>query len=92
MLPVPLVSELAATNDAALAPHGGNRLAVARRLGCRPEQLLEASASLVPFGPPASVRRSLRRALAGLPVPRRQLLAGALLGIGAAWTWSALVG
>ncbi|MFN6134508.1 MAG: HupE/UreJ family protein [Synechococcaceae cyanobacterium] len=34
----------------------------------------------------------LRRALAGLPVPRRQLLAGALLGIGAAWTWSALVG
>jgi histidinol-phosphate/aromatic aminotransferase/cobyric acid decarboxylase-like protein len=46
-------------------PHGGNRLAVARRLGCRPEQLLEASASLVPFGPPASVRTSLRRALAG---------------------------
>ncbi len=46
-------------------PHGGNRLAVARRLGCRPDQLLEASASLVPFGPPASVRTSLRRALAG---------------------------
>jgi urease accessory protein len=34
----------------------------------------------------------LRQALAGLPVLRRQLLAGALLGIGAAWTWSALVG
>ena len=49
-------------------PHGGNRLAVARRLGCRPEQLLEASASLVPFGPPASVRRSLRRALAGAAI------------------------
>ena len=48
-----------------IAPHGGNRLAVARRLGCRPDQLLEASASLVPFGPPASVRRSLGRALAG---------------------------
>ena len=48
-----------------MAPHGGNRLAVARRLGCRPEQLLEASASLVPFGPPASVRRSLRQALGG---------------------------
>jgi histidinol-phosphate/aromatic aminotransferase/cobyric acid decarboxylase-like protein len=48
--------------------HGGNRLAVARRLGCRPEQLLEASASLVPFGPPASVRRSLRRALAGAAI------------------------
>ena len=51
-----------------IAPHGGNRLAVARRLGCRPEQLLEASASLVPFGPPASVRRSLRRALAGAAI------------------------
>ena len=49
-------------------PHGGNRLAVARRLGCRPEHLLEASASLVPFGPPASVRRSLRRALAGAAI------------------------
>jgi histidinol-phosphate/aromatic aminotransferase/cobyric acid decarboxylase-like protein len=49
-------------------PHGGNRLAVARSLGCRPEQLLEASASLVPFGPPASVRRSLRRALAGAAI------------------------
>jgi histidinol-phosphate/aromatic aminotransferase/cobyric acid decarboxylase-like protein len=49
-------------------PHGGNRLAVARRLGCRPEQLLEASASLVPFGPPASVRTSLRRALAGAAI------------------------
>ena len=49
-------------------PHGGNRLAVARTLGCRPEQLLEASASLVPFGPPASVRRSLRRALAGAAI------------------------
>ena len=48
-----------------IAPHGGNRLAVARRLGCRPDQLLEASASLVPFGPPASVRRSLRQALTG---------------------------
>jgi len=34
----------------------------------------------------------LRQALAGLPGLRRQLLAGALLGIGAAWTWSALVG
>jgi histidinol-phosphate/aromatic aminotransferase/cobyric acid decarboxylase-like protein len=29
---------------------------------------LEASASLVPFGPPASVRRSLRRALAGAAI------------------------
>lgn len=45
-------------------PHGGNRLAAARRLGCRPEQLLDASASLVPFGPPARLRRRLGRLLA----------------------------
>jgi histidinol-phosphate/aromatic aminotransferase/cobyric acid decarboxylase-like protein len=45
--------------------HGGNRAAVARRLGCPPERLLDASASLVPFGPPSTVRRLLRRALAG---------------------------
>ncbi len=48
--------------------HGGNRQAVARRLGCRPDQLLDASASLVPFGPPPALLRSLRRsgALAAL--------------------------
>jgi histidinol-phosphate/aromatic aminotransferase/cobyric acid decarboxylase-like protein len=40
--------------------HGGNRLAVARRLGCSPAQLLEASASLVPFGPPPALLRALR--------------------------------
>jgi len=54
--------------------HGGNLVAVARRLGCRPGQLLDASASLVPFGPPASVRRVLRAALrarAGRPSPLR---------------------
>ena len=45
-------------------PHGGNRLAAARRLGCRPDQLLDASASLVPFGPPARLRRRLSRLLA----------------------------
>ena len=44
--------------------HGGNRLAAARRLGCRPEQLLDASASLVPFGPPSRLRRRLARLLA----------------------------
>jgi len=55
-------------NPQGVNPHGGNRLAVARSLGCRPEQLLEASASLVPFGPPASVRRSLRWALAGAAI------------------------
>lgn len=44
-------------------PHGGNLQAAARRLGCRPEQLLDASASLVPFGPPPRLRRLLIRAL-----------------------------
>ncbi|MEB3168960.1 MAG: HupE/UreJ family protein [Synechococcaceae cyanobacterium] len=34
----------------------------------------------------------LRRSMTGLSVLRRQLLAGALLGLGAAWSWSALVG
>ncbi len=43
--------------------HGGNLQAAARRLGCRPEQLLDASASLVPFGPPPRLRRLLIRAL-----------------------------
>jgi len=46
-------------------PHGGNRSAAARRLGCRPEQLLDASASLVPFGPPARLRRRLAVLLRG---------------------------
>lgn len=45
--------------------HGGNREAVARRLGCRPQELLDASASLVPFGPPPALLRALRRGLAG---------------------------
>ena len=43
--------------------HGGNLQAAARRLGCRPEQLLDASASLVPFGPPPRLRRLLIRSL-----------------------------
>ena len=46
-------------------PHGGNQEALALRLGCRPEQLLDASASLVPFGPPRWLRRSLVQALRG---------------------------
>jgi histidinol-phosphate/aromatic aminotransferase/cobyric acid decarboxylase-like protein len=44
-------------------PHGGNRSLLARRLGCSPQQLLDASASLVPFGPPPRLRRLLRRSL-----------------------------
>jgi histidinol-phosphate/aromatic aminotransferase/cobyric acid decarboxylase-like protein len=46
-------------------PHGGNRAAIARRLGCRPSELLDLSASLAPFAPPAAVRALLLRALAG---------------------------
>ncbi len=59
---------------AALERHGGNLEAVARRLGCRPTDLLDASASLVPFGPSASVRRVLQAVLrtpAGKPSPLR---------------------
>jgi L-threonine-O-3-phosphate decarboxylase len=41
--------------------HGGNRIAAARRLGCRPGQVLDASASLVPFGPPLALRLALAR-------------------------------
>jgi histidinol-phosphate/aromatic aminotransferase/cobyric acid decarboxylase-like protein len=48
--------------------HGGNREAIARRLGCPPHRLLDASASLVPFGPPPGLARRLRRALAGSPL------------------------
>ena len=48
----------------AVERHGGNREAWALELGCRPEQLLDASASLVPFGPPRWLQRALRRQLA----------------------------
>jgi len=65
-------------------PHGGNRIAIARRLGCRPEQLLEASASLVPFGPPARLRRAMRRALGGAGDPPGPLSALAPLASGLA--------
>ena len=34
--------------------HGGNREAAAARLKCRPSQLLDASASLIPWSPRAS--------------------------------------
>jgi histidinol-phosphate/aromatic aminotransferase/cobyric acid decarboxylase-like protein len=54
--------------------HGGNLDAAARRLGCRPGQLLDASASLVPFAPPPQLRRALARA-ALKPYPDRGYLA-----------------
>jgi histidinol-phosphate/aromatic aminotransferase/cobyric acid decarboxylase-like protein len=46
-------------------PHGGNQDALARRLGCRPDELLDASASLVPFGPPSWLTRQVAAALSG---------------------------
>jgi histidinol-phosphate/aromatic aminotransferase/cobyric acid decarboxylase-like protein len=69
--------------------HGGNLAATARRLGCRPEQLLDASASLVPFRPPAALLRALRRAPLR-PYPDRDYGAlrgviGALHGLDPAW-------
>lgn len=57
--------------------HGGNVDQVAERLGCRADELLDASASLVPFGPPDVLRRALRRACshAGVrPYPDRRYL------------------
>ena len=50
--------------------HGGNALAAARRLGCRPEQLVDASASLVPFGLPWSASWALLKA--GVGAARRR--------------------
>ena len=43
--------------------HGGNVQELARRLNCHPRQILDFSASLVPFGPPRSLKRALHRAL-----------------------------
>jgi len=51
--------------------HGGNLAATAGRLGCRPSQLLDASASLVPFGPPWALRLALLRVSAGAPLRLR---------------------
>jgi histidinol-phosphate/aromatic aminotransferase/cobyric acid decarboxylase-like protein len=59
------VVDQAGTSAGALAlleAHGGNLEAMAQRLGCRPSQLLDASASLVPFGLPWSARWALARA------------------------------
>ena len=44
--------------------HGGNRYERAVALGCRSEDLLDLSASLVPFGPPAWLPKALRRSIA----------------------------
>ena len=47
-------------------PHGGNLTAAAAQLGCGPAQLLDASASLVPFGPSLQLRWQLVSAALGL--------------------------
>jgi histidinol-phosphate/aromatic aminotransferase/cobyric acid decarboxylase-like protein len=52
----------------AIEPHGGNLVAAARRLGRPPGDLLDASASLVPFAPPAAARVALIRAALGSPL------------------------
>ncbi len=52
-------SPAAAGGDGLPQIHGGNRRAEALRLGLRPGQLLDASASLVPFGPPWRLRAQL---------------------------------
>ena len=81
--------------------HGGNRASIAARLGCRPSDLLDASASLVPWTPRLPpLRRSLirdypdrhhsglRRNLARLhAVPSELLLAGN--GAAELFTWAA---
>ena len=61
---------VSATGSPSPDRHGGNAAAVARRLGCQPGQLLDASASLVPLAPPAALRRALRPA-AWRPYPDR---------------------
>ena len=48
-----------------LPPHGGNLSQEALRLGLQPSQLLDASASLVPFRPPGVLRRALKQAIWG---------------------------
>ena len=62
--------------------HGGNVQQLARRLNCHPRRILDFSASLVPFGPPRSLRRALRRALndhvAPYPDPSYQALREAI--------------
>ena len=52
--------------------HGGNRDALAEQLGCRPEQLLDASASLVPWTP--RLRLNTRQTLRDYPDRRQQRL------------------
>ena len=81
--------------------HGGNRDATAAQLGCRPSQLLDASASLAPWTPrcprlaevalrdyPDRDQRSLRQAIAAIHgVPLDCVLPGN--GAAELFTWAA---
>ena len=49
--------------------HGGDVQRLARQLGCSPRNILDFSASLVPFGPPRSVHDALQRAVNNQVVP-----------------------
>ena len=57
--------EAATCISSEIPPHGGDREQEARCLGLAPSDLLDASASLVPFAPPRSLRMHLRRAIEG---------------------------
>ena len=61
----------AGSSSAKPVRHGGNLAQAAGRLGCRPGQILDASASLVPFGPPLALRAALWTAPLR-PYPDRQ--------------------
>lgn len=57
--------------------HGGDIRAASRKLGCRPEEILDFSASINPLGPPAWLRSVVAANLAGVahyPEPRARNL------------------
>ena len=62
--------------------HGGNLEATARRLGCRPDQLLDASASLAPFALPWRARgAALRAGLRAYPDREAEALCRCIAGV-----------
>ena len=64
-----------------MSRHGGNLRALALRAGCRPEEILDFSASVNPLGPPESLRAVISRkidALVHYPDPQSAELAEGL--------------
>ena len=64
-----------------MSRHGGNLRALAQRAGCRPEEILDFSASVNPLGPPESLRAVISRnidALVHYPDPQSAELAEGL--------------